>query len=146
MVEFEREDNKEKSGLLWVFIILVGVFLGNVLSYGMYEIYNYWKLKMIIEAASTALDAQQLKSSEQRKIQERKNIIHQSELKEQKIAHQKKLEQQRIARQREKNKQNSVKSQLQKTCTFWNQQVQKDNTTINRNNRDLACARLSNYR
>jgi len=135
MVEFEKEENKKRSGVMWVFIIVIGVFLGNVLSYGTYEIYSFWKLKIIMDAANTALEEQQLKLSEQRKIQERKNIIHKNELK-----------QQRIERQGEKKRKNEVRSQLQKTCTFWKQQVQKENTAIHRKNRDLACTRLNNYR
>ena len=76
MVEFEKEENKKRSGVMWVFIIVIGVFLGNVLSYGTYEIYSFWKLKIIMDAANTALEEQQLKLSEQRKIQEKKSYLN----------------------------------------------------------------------
>lgn len=131
-IDFDSEVNKKRSGIMWVFIIVIGVFLGNVLSYGTYEVYNYWKLKMIMEAANSVLEEQKIKSAENHKIQERKNIIYQNQLRQQKIA-----------RQQQLRKESAINSQLKKTCTFWRQQVNKENTAKNRSNRDLACARLN---
>ena len=131
-IEFDSEVNKKRSGIMWFFIIVIGVFLGNVLSYGTYEVYNYWKLKMIMDAANSALEEQKIKSAENRKIQERKSLIYQ-----------KQLQQQKIARQQQLRKESAVNSQLKKTCTFWRQQVKNENTAKNRNNRDLACSRLN---
>lgn len=131
-IELDSEVNKKRSGIMWVFIIVIGVFLGNVLSYGTYEAYSYWKLKMVMEAANSALKEQRIKSAEKRKIQERKNLIYQNQ-----------LQQQKIVRQLQLRKESAINSQLKKTCTFWRQQVNKENTAQNRSNRDLACARLN---
>ncbi len=131
-MEFTHDVKKKRSGTMWVFIIVVGVFLGNVLSYGAYEVYNYWKLRMLMEAASSALEEQKTKILENRKIQERKNTIYQ-----------KQLQQQELARQQQLRKKSVINAQLRKTCTFWRQQVENDNTAVNRSNRDLACSRLS---
>ncbi|TVO75231.1 hypothetical protein [Sedimenticola selenatireducens] len=40
-------------------------------------------------------------------------------------------------------KQRSVDAQLQQTCNFWNDQVRQEDTKLNRQYRDTACARMN---
>lgn len=116
-----QEHDEERSIVWWISVIAIGVLIGNILSYGAYEMYQRWQLHGFMESVDAMLDKQHQRNMEQSKLIARQNI----------------------ERQRLENKKRAVDAQLQKTCTFWRQQVQQENTATNRNYRDVACARVN---
>lgn len=112
--------DEERSIVWWISVIAMGVLIGNMLSYGAYEMYQRWQLHEFMESVDAMLDKQHLRNEEQGKL-----IARQS-----------------MERQRLETKQRAVDAQLQQTCMFWRQQVQQQNTESNRNYRDVACARV----
>lgn len=141
---FEDELPKQRSGIKWIFIIVIGVFLGNVLSYITYETYTFWRLKIVMEAAATELKEQTSRTIKQSKIQTQKNFVRQQEIRKQNAERQKQINAKNAERKRQIYAQSSVNKQLQKTCDFWRQQVKRESTASNRSNRDLACLRANN--
>lgn len=105
----------------WVIVIFLGVFIGNLLTFGAYEIYVRWKLdQFVISLKSEA--AEQAESSKA----EMKRVAKSGE-----------------ALRREREKQNAIIAKLLQTCEFWRQQVAKENTSQNQAYRDAACSRAS---
>ncbi len=129
----DDEPTKQRSGIMWVFIIVIGVFLGNVMSYVTYETYTFLRLKIAMEDATAKMEKQTALSLKQSKLRTQQNYIRQQE-----------IQKQNAERQRQINAQSSINKQLQKTCDFWHQQVNSENTASNRSNRDLACLRAHN--
>lgn len=143
----EDEPTKQHSGIKWIFIIVIGVFLGNVLSYATYETYTFWRLKIAMEAATAGMEKQTTLSLKQSKLRTQQNLVRQQEIRRQNTERQKQINSQNAERKRQIYAQSSVNKQLQKTCDFWRQQVKRENTASNRSNQDLACLRVkSSYR
>jgi len=138
----EDETAKQHSGIKWVFIIIIGVFLGNVLSYVTYETYTIWRLKIAMETASAEMNEQTARSIKQSKLRTQQNLVRQQEIRRENAERQKQINKKNAERKRQIQANNSVNKQLQKTCDFWRQQVKRENTTSNRSNRDLACLRV----
>ncbi len=112
---------EDRSGVWWVTVIVVGVFLGNLLSFGAYQLYVRWQLQQLVISLKT--DAAE-------------------------YAEKTKVEMERVAKKnealrKEREKQTSVNAQLLQTCEFWRQQVARENTSQNRAYRDAACARAT---
>ncbi|MCW8907531.1 MAG: hypothetical protein OQL28_09780 [Sedimenticola sp.] len=113
--------NTERSGVWWVTVIAIGVLVGNILSYGAHELYQRWQLAEFMVTVDAMLEKQHQRS----------------------VAQQKQISKDNLARQRAAERERSVNAQFQKTCIFWSQQVQQENTETNRNYRDIACARVN---
>ena len=109
-----------RSGIWWVTVLMLGVLLGNVLSYGAYRVYIRWETEQAFkafEAMNVQLRAQRAAESRERAAQARE---------------------QRIATE----KRRAVDQQLWATCQFWREQVRQDNSSKNRTYRDAACAKV----
>ena len=102
-----------RSGIWWVTVLMLGVLLGNVLSYGAYRVYIKWET----EQALQAMEAMNARLSAERAALAR----------EQRIANEKRRE---------------IDQQLWHTCQFWREQVRRDDTSQHRTYRDAACAKV----
>lgn len=111
----------DRTGVWWVTVIAVGVLVGNIFSYGAYALYQRWQLAEFMVTVDAMLEKQHQQS----------------------VAQQKQIAKDNLARRRAAEKERSVNAQLQQTCVFWSQQVQKENTETNRSYRDIACARVN---
>lgn len=110
---------EKRTGAWWVTVIVIGVFLGNLLSFGTYQLYLQWELK---QAAAAFKEA----SARQREISN---------------AERARTAKQHAESQRALEKKKVVDAQLRQTCEFWRQQVRRENTSESRAYRDAACAR-----
>jgi hypothetical protein len=119
--QFSDRKQIERTGLWWVTTIVIGVFLGNLMSFGAYQLYLKWELQQLAIALHDDTEAQfeHLKSEARRK----------AEINE--------------ALRKEQESRNAVNSKLAQTCQFWTNQVAKENTAQNRAYRDTACARAA---
>lgn len=122
LAQLSSYQREERSGLWWVTVIMIGVLLGNLLSFGAYQLYVKWELQQL--AITLKKEAAEL--SERSKV-EMEQSAKQNE-----------------AARREREKQQAVQAKLLQTCNFWRQQVGKENTAQNRAYRDAACARAAN--
>lgn len=111
-----------RSGIWWVTVIVIGVFIGNLLSFGAYQLYVRWELQQLAISWKTGAAEQAERSR----------------------AKMQRIEKNNAALRKEREKQNAVHAKLLQTCNFWRQQVAKENTSQNRAYRDAACSRASN--
>lgn len=111
--------SEERTGIWWVTVIVIGVFLGNLLSFGAYQLYVSWELQQLADALKTeATEQAQLSMAEMERIAKNNAALR-----------------------KEREKRNAVNAQLLQTCKFWRQQVVNENTAQNRAYRDAACSR-----
>lgn len=118
--------NTNRSMSEWVFIIAVGVIVGNAISFGFFKIYQQWEIRQFT-AAFTAMA--EVLTEEGREMQ-RESAAKRQQLAEQNRRREAKREQRRSAYQ-----------SAQRTCEFWRSQILKENNSKNRTYRDAACSR-----
>ena len=112
-MKHESKNNPGISAIDWIIIIAIGVFVGNTLSLSVYEIYKNREHEENLAAQKSAeIKSEALINAETR------------------------------AAQKKKEKQAIINKQLNKTCEFWKKQVKKENTKVNRQYRDSACAKI----
>lgn len=120
----QLQDVQQRSGIWWVTIIVLGVFLGNLLSFGAYTLYVRWEFIQFSNILSDELEksAKQMRADRAHRIRE--------------------ADARRIAATRKAEAERAVRRQLSQTCQFWVQQVRREDTPKNRAYRDAACAKL----
>ena len=121
LAQLSANHREERSGIWWVTVIVIGVFIGNLLSFGAYQLYMRWELNQLTISLRTeaAGQAERLKAEMERVAKNNEAL------------------------RREREKQNAVNATLIQTCEFWRQQVAKENTSQNRAYKDAACSRAS---
>jgi hypothetical protein len=112
---------EERSAAWWIAVIIVGVLIGNVLSYGAYKLYIRWEMHQIALAAEEAMRVQTARIKAQSEQMAKENA----------------------ARAKERQRQLAVNQQLRQTCEYWKEQLRQENTSQNRAYRDAACARAA---
>ena len=120
LAQLNADSTSQRSWAWWVSVIITGVFIGNLLSFGAYQLYALWQLKQISIAFNAELD-------EQRRISD---------------ANRARIAERDAAAQKERQREESTRATLQQTCDFWQQQVRNKDTSENRSYRDVACARV----
>ena len=48
----------ERSGIWWVTVIAIGILIGNILSFGTYELYQRWRLDQFMVTVNAMIDRQ----------------------------------------------------------------------------------------
>jgi hypothetical protein len=56
-VDSLRPAKAERSGFWWVGVIAVGILIGNIFSYGAYELYQRWQLKQFMVTVDAMLES-----------------------------------------------------------------------------------------
>lgn len=112
---------EERSGVWWVTVIALAVFIGNLMSFSAYQLYIQWELKRFTVSLGSAFEKQAEVSKAQMEQAARQNA----------------------EARKVREKQNAVNAQLRQTCEFWRQQVARENTAQNRTYRDAACSRAA---
>ncbi len=128
--EYQTHKIKESrpSLMQWLFIITLGVFLGNIASFGVEKAVLYMELKAVSLAMKEStikmnktIERREAKLASQRKVQEENAFEQKRTLALQNRQHQIKQEQKQAAFR-----------QANETCNFWKQQVRTENTEQNR--------------
>lgn len=117
--ELRENGDQRRGGAWWIATIAAGVLLGNLLSFGAYQLYARWQLHALMASTDAML----------RKQQERAR------------ADEARLATELAAQRKERDRQASIDAQLQQTCEFWRRETGRENTARNREYRDAACAR-----
>lgn len=119
--ELRENDGHRRGGAWWIAAIATGVLLGNLLSFGAYQLYARWQLQVFMASTDAMLKKQQERAR----------------------ADEARLATELAAQRKERDRQASINTQLQQTCDFWRRETAKENTAQNRKYRDAACARTS---
>ena len=133
--QLRRNEKSKPSSLKWVLVIALGVFIGNVMSFGLERAVLYWELKQVAIAATTALEQTSRNMAASRKAQEARAA-------EQRKVVAEKAKQQRIELQQKQ----AGYRQAKDTCDFWNQHLRTENTEKNKMYRDQACNLMNRFR
>jgi hypothetical protein len=122
LAQLSTHHEERHTGIWWVTVIVLGVFIGNLMSFGAYRLYVQWELQQI----AIALKIETTEQAEKLKV-EMARLAKKNE-----------------ASRREQQKKSEVNAKLLQTCEFWRQQVIKENTVQNRAYREAACTRAIN--
>jgi len=133
--QLRKAEESKPSGLKWLLVIALGVFLGNSASFGLERAVLYWELKQVAIAATAAMEQTSRNMAATRKVQEAR-AMEQRKMMAAKAKQQKLELQQKQAGYR----------QAKETCDFWRQHLRTDNTAQNRMYRDQACRLVNQFR
>jgi len=133
--QLRKSEGSKPSGLKWLLIIALGVFLGNVASFGVERAVLYWELKQVAIAATAAIEQTSRNMAATRKVQEARAAEQRKVMAVQAKKRQNELQQ----------KQASYRS-AKTTCDFWIQHLRTENTEKNRMYRNQACTLMNKFR
>jgi len=133
--QLRKAEESKPSGLKWLLVIAVGVFLGNAAFFGLERAILYWEIKQVAIAATAIMD------------QSSRNIAATKKAQEARIAEKRKVMAAQAKQQKIELQQKQVGYRSAKvTCDFWNQNLQIENTEKNRMYRNQACNLMNNFR
>lgn len=121
LAQLNTRNREQRSGLWWVTVIIVGVFVGNLLSFGASQLYVRWELKQL----TISLDAMTQRQAAELRVQQERSA------------------KQNAAARIEREKRNAVNAKLLQTCAYWKREVAKESNSQTRAYRDTACARAA---
>jgi hypothetical protein len=133
--QLRKAEESRPSGVKWVIVIALGVFLGNAASFGLERAVLYWELKQVALAATASMEQMSRNMAETRKIRDQQSAQQRKVMAAQ--------EKQRQIKQQQKQ---AGYRQATETCDFWNQQLTTENNARNRMNRDQACNLVNQFR
>lgn len=112
-----------RSWWWWVSAVAIGVFFGNLVSYGAYQLYLEWEFRKMVVSFEQVITNQAEQSREAMEERAKQNAA-------------------RIQRQRDSA---ATMTRLRKTCDYWTRVVRTENTSLNRGYKRMACARVRNF-
>jgi hypothetical protein len=133
--QLRKEEKPSHSMTQWLIIIALGVFIGNMATFGVEKAVFYWELKQVGLAASAAMKESNEKMLAQRRIMEANSA-------ERKRA----IDEKNKIRQIQNEQKQAGLRQATETCNFWRQQVKGENSVKNRRNTEEACALMNRFR
>lgn len=110
----ETTNNRNRSAIEWILIIAIGVFIANILTLTVYDFIVKSKSQQLLDTSNTA-------ALEQQEIIKKESQIRQIKIRQQE----------------------ALTIRLQKTCDYWQDQVEKKGSKESRRHRDTACAKVS---
>ncbi|MFW5451384.1 MAG: hypothetical protein ACKE9I_07275 [Methylophagaceae bacterium] len=130
MLAYQLRKNQEEKPSMgqWIIIIALGIFIGNMGSWGSQRAIDNWLLQQAIEDINKQTSIQ-------------KQINNERLEKQQKLS-----AEQAKKRHIDLQKKQAGFRQASETCNFWNQQLAKENTAQNRMNREQACNLVNRFR
>jgi len=117
------EYRSRRSCSWWISVVAIGVFVGNVISFGVYQLYVEWEPRNALVVFERMIERQAESSRETMEKLAREN-------------------QARVQRQQEAA---ATMAQLRKTCDYWTKVVRTENTPLNREYKRMACARVRGF-
>lgn len=117
------DHRSHRSWSWWTSVVAIGVFVGNLISFGVYQLYVEWELRKALVVVERMIERQAESSRETIEKLAREN-------------------QARVQRQQEVA---ATMAQLRKTCDYWTKVVRTENTPLNREYKQMACARVRGF-
>lgn len=103
--------------------VAIGVFVGNLISFGVYQLYVEWEFRSALVVFERMIERQAESSRETME----------------------KLARENQARVQEQQEAAAAIAQLRKTCEYWTKVVRTENTPVNREYKQMACARVRRF-
>lgn len=117
----QKETPPPINYLTLIFVIALGVTIGNLTSNYLTAKYTAYKLEKTAEAIADAIDMQREKlQTETKKLTEENRIYTEK-------------------KQRERTQQQQIKRKLEETCNYWISEHNKLKSDITKGHRDVAC-------
>jgi uncharacterized protein YaiL (DUF2058 family) len=144
--QLRKAEESRPSGVKWLLIIALGVFLGNAASFGLERAVLYWELKQVALAATASMELISRNMTETRKIRDQQSAQQRKMMEEQRNIKAAQEKQRQIQRQNQQQQKQAGYRQAKETCDFWVKQLTTENTAFNRMNRDQACNLVNQFR
>ncbi len=134
----DNESNKQSNASLKMFLtITASLTISMLLVGGMFILYDKYKTEQAIEQINQAGKNFQTQMNQISQRSKEASLKRQQQNRENQIRQQKINKENRLRREKEAAR----KQQLAKTCAYWRTETARNNTSKNRNYRDMACSR-----
>lgn len=130
-----KRPKPQRSALQLILIIAAGVLLANAVTGFAAFAYISWEAERTAAELNAMSERWRLEAAEQQLRHERESEARSAQQAVESARH-----------QRARAKHQAAIDSAQRTCTFWSQQVSKENSASNRSMRDHACAHVRELR
>ena len=121
-------DNSRPSMSQWLLVIVLGVFIANMLSWGAQRGIDYLVAKEMLRQASEEIAEMNERTQARLAEQKRINAIQAEE------------------RALERQERQAGLRQAMETCNFWREEYKKDRSSYNKMHRDQSCNFANEFR